>query len=203
MKILIAMGVIHLVAMISPGPDFLVVVKNSLKYSSRIGSYTAVGIALGLVIHMTYCILGLGLVISQSILLFNVIKYLGAAYLICIGIASFLSKDEPLQLDMKKDVQTLSPMRAVKMGFLVNALNPKATLAFVSLFSAFITPETPLRISLAFAGFAIVSALVWFSFVASIFTFQKVRCIFEKAKTRVDRTIGILFVSLGLKVVDV
>jgi RhtB (resistance to homoserine/threonine) family protein len=203
MKILIAMGIIHLVAMISPGPDFLVVVKNSLKYSSRIGSYTAVGIALGLVIHMTYCILGLGLVISQSILLFNVIKYLGAAYLICIGIASFLSKDEPLQLDAKKDVQILSPMRAVKMGFLVNALNPKATLAFVSLFSAFITPETPLRISLAFAGFVIVSALVWFSFVASIFTFQKVRYIFEKAKTRVDRTIGILFVSLGLKVVDV
>lgn len=152
---------------------------------------------------MTYCILGLGLVISQSILLFNVIKYLGAAYLICIGIASFLSKDEPLQLDAKKDVQILSPMRAVKMGFLVNALNPKATLAFVSLFSAFITPETPLRIPLAFAGFVIVSALVWFSFVASIFTFQKVRYIFEKAKTRVDRTIGILFVSLGLKVVDV
>lgn len=47
MKILIAMGIIHLVAMISPGPDFLVVVKNSLKYSSRIGSYTAVGIRLG------------------------------------------------------------------------------------------------------------------------------------------------------------
>lgn len=203
MNILIAMGIIHLVAMISPGPDFLLVVKNSMKYSLRIGSYTAVGIALGLVIHMTYCILGLGLVISQSIVLFNIIKYLGAAYLICIGIASFLSKDEPLQIDTKKDVQMIPPLRAVKMGFLVNALNPKATLAFVSLFSAFITPETPLRISLAFAVFVIVSALMWFSFVASIFTFQKVRYIFDKAKTRVDRTIGILFVSLGLKIVDV
>lgn len=203
MKILIAMCLIHLVAMISPGPDFLTVIKNSLRYSARTGVYTAVGISLGLVIHMTYCILGLGLVISQSILLFNVIKYLGAAYLICIGIASFLSKDEPLQLDAKKDVRALSPMHAVRMGFLVNALNPKATLAFVSLFSAFITPTTPLSISLAFSAFVIVSALVWFSFVASIFTFQKVRYIFEKAKTRVDRTIGILFVSLGLKVVDV
>jgi RhtB (resistance to homoserine/threonine) family protein len=197
------MCAIHLVAMISPGPDFLLVVKNSMKYSSRMGSYTALGVALGLVIHMTYCILGLGLVISQSILLFNIIKYLGAAYLICIGIASFLSKDEPLQIDAKKDVHMIPPMQAVKMGFLVNALNPKATLAFVSIFSAFITPETPLRISLAFAVFVILSALVWFSFVASIFTFQKVRYIFEKAKTRVDRTIGILFVSLGLKIVDV
>jgi RhtB (resistance to homoserine/threonine) family protein len=203
MEILLAMCMIDLLAMISPGPDFLVVVKNSIQYSSRIGCYTAVGIALGLVVHMTYCILGLGLVISQSIMLFNLIKYLGAAYLICIGIMSFMSKDVPLHIDAKKDTKAITPAQAIKMGFYVNALNPKATLAFVSLFSAFITPETPLRIPLAFAVFAVVSSVLWFSFVASIFTFQKVRFIFDKAKSRVDRTIGILLVSLGLKVVDV
>ncbi len=203
MKILIAMCMIDLLAMISPGPDFLVVVKNSIRYSSRIGCYTAVGIALGLMVHMTYCILGLGLVISKSILLFNLIKYLGAAYLICIGIMSFMSKDEPLQVDAKKETQMISPAEAVKMGFFVNALNPKATLAFVSLFSAFITPDTPLRIPLAFAVFTIIASVLWFSLVASIFTIQKVKSIFDKAKSRVDRTMGILLVSLGLKVVDV
>ncbi len=203
MEILIAMCVIDLLAMISPGPDFLVVVKNSLKYSSRIGCYTALGIALGLVVHMTYCILGLGLVISQSIMLFNIIKYLGAAYLICIGIMSFMSKDEPLQLDTKKETIMISPAEAIKMGFFVNALNPKATFAFVSLFSAFITPETPLWIPLTFAAFTIIASILWFCLVASIFTIQKVKSIFNKAKSRVDRTIGILLVSLGLKVVDV
>lgn len=203
MKILIAMCMIDLLAMISPGPDFLVVVKNSIKYSSRTGYWTALGIAGGLMVHMTYCILGLGLVISQSIMLFNIIKYVGAAYLICIGIMSFMSKDEPLQLDEKKEVKVISPMDAIKMGFFVNVLNPKATFAFVSLFSAFITPDTPLYIPLGFAAFTVVSSILWFSLVASIFTFQKVRSIFEKAKTRVDRTMGILLVSLGLKVVDV
>lgn len=203
MKILIAMCMIDLLAMISPGPDFLVVVKNSIRYSSRIGCYTAVGIALGLMVHMTYCILGLGLVISQSIMLFNLIKYLGAAYLICIGVMSFISKDEPLQLDAKKETTMISPAGAIKMGFFVNVLNPKATLAFVSLFSAFITPETPLRIPLAFAAFTVISSVLWFSLVASIFTIQKVKTVFNKAKSRVDRTIGILLVSLGLKVVDV
>jgi RhtB (resistance to homoserine/threonine) family protein len=178
-------------------------VKNSLKYSPRIGRYTAIGIALGLVVHMTYCILGIGLVISQSIMLFNLIKYLGAAYLICIGIMSFLSKDEPLQLDAKKETAMISPGAAIKMGFFVNALNPKATFAFVSLFSAFITPETPLHIPLAFAAFTIVSSVLWFSLVASIFTIQQVKSVFDKAKTRVDRTIGVVLVSLGLKVVDV
>ena len=203
MEILIAMCIIDLLAMISPGPDFLVVVRNSVKYSPAIGRYTAVGIALGLVVHMTYCILGLGLIISQSIMLFNLIKYLGAAYLICIGIASFMSKDEDLDLSVKKDEKILSPKEAIKMGFYINALNPKATLAFVSLFSAFITPETPDRIQYAFAVFVIVSSVMWFSLVASIFTIQKVQAAFNKAKSRVDRTIGIMLVSLGLKVVDV
>ncbi len=203
MKILIAMCVIDLLATISPGPDFLVVVKNSLKYSPRIGCYTTLGIACGLVVHMTYCILGLGLVISKSILLFNVIKYLGAAYLVCIGIASFMSKDEPLQLDAQKETKMISPAAAIKMGFFVNVLNPKATLAFVSLFSAFITPETPLRIPLAFACFTIVFSILWFSLISSIFTIQKVKSIFDKAKSRVDRTIGIFLVALGLKVVSV
>lgn len=203
MKILLAMCTISLLAMISPGPDFLVVVKNSIRYSSRTGCYTAVGIALGLVIHMTYCILGLGLVISRSIVLFNLIKYLGAAYLICIGIMSFLSKDEPLHLDAQRETRGISPAGAIKMGFLVNLLNPKATLAFVSLFSAFITPTTPLSIPLAFAVFTVVSSVLWFSLVASMFTIQQVRTIFDKAKSRVDRTMGILLVSIGLKVVDV
>ncbi len=197
------MCVIDLLAMISPGPDFLVVVRNSVKYSPSIGRYTSIGIALGLLVHMTYCILGLGLIISQSIMLFNLIKYLGAAYLICIGIASFMSKDQDLDLSTEREAKAISPKQAIKMGFYVNALNPKATLAFVSLFSAFITPETPNSIQYTFAVFVVVSSIIWFSLVASIFTIKKVQVAFNKSKSRVDRTIGILLVSLGLKVVDV
>jgi RhtB (resistance to homoserine/threonine) family protein len=203
MEIFIAMCVIDLLAMISPGPDFIVVVRNSVKYSPRIGRYTAVGIALGLLVHMTYCILGLGLVISQSIVLFNLIKYLGAAYLICLGIMSFISKEDDLDLSGTKATTMISPVQAMKIGFTVNALNPKATLAFVSLFSAFITPETPWIIPYAFAVFVLISSVLWFSLVASIFTIQKVQQVFYKAKTRFDRTLGVLLVSLGLKVVDV
>lgn len=203
MEILITMIVVDTLAMISPGPDFIIVVRNSIKYSPRIGRWTAVGIALGLLVHMTYCILGLGLIISKSIVLFNLIKYLGAAYLICIGIMSFMSKDEDLDLSTDKEKSSITPLQAIKMGFYVNALNPKATLAFVSLFSAFITPDTSMGIQLAFAVYVVVSSVVWFAGVASIFTIQKVQAAFNKAKNRVDRTIGIVLVSLGLRVVDV
>lgn len=203
MELLLAMCVINLIAMVSPGPDFIIVVRNSIKYSPRIGRYTTIGIALGLVVHMVYCILGLGLIISQSIMLFTIIKYLGAAYLICIGIMSFINKDEDVQVETTKEVVAISPSEAIKMGFYVNVLNPKATLAFVSLFSAFITPQTPSSIQYMFAVFVIASSLLWFSLVASIFTIKTVQIAFNKGKTRVDKTIGIALVALGLKVVDV
>ena len=203
MEVLIAMCALHTVALISPGPDFLLVVRNSVRYSHRTGQWTSVGIALGILVHMTYCILGIGFIISQSILLFNILKYLGAAYLVCIGIMSFLSKEEGMPLaDEHKEQKQLSPASAIKMGFYINVLNPKATLAFVSIFSAFITPETPFATQWIFAAYACVSALVWFSFVASVFSISKVQLAFAKARNRIDRTIGVVLVSLGLRVLD-
>lgn len=73
---------VHLLATISPGPDFVVAVKNSMSYSRKTGTWTAIGCGLGISIHIMYCVAGLAVVISKYILLFDAIKYLGAAYLI-------------------------------------------------------------------------------------------------------------------------
>lgn len=77
---------IHLLGVISPGPDFIICARNSLTYSRKTGIWTAVGFGLGISVHILYCLAGLALIISQSILLFNFIKYLGASYLVYIGI---------------------------------------------------------------------------------------------------------------------
>lgn len=91
-----------ILAAISPGPDFAMVIKNSLLYSRRAGIYTALGVSVSLLIHAVYCILGLALVISRSLLAFSIIKYLGAAYLIYIGIKGFLAKREVICLENKR-----------------------------------------------------------------------------------------------------
>src|SRR3954463_9342933 len=82
----ITFGAIALLAAISPGPDFLVVTKNSINHSRRIGIMTALGVGSAILVHVAYTIVGVGLIISQSILLFSAIKLLGAMYLCYLGV---------------------------------------------------------------------------------------------------------------------
>ena len=89
---LLAVITITLLAVISPGPDFAMVTRNSLLLSRRAGVLTAVGIGLGVLVHVAYTLLGLGLLIQQSLWLFNAIKLLGAAYLVYLGLKMLRSQ---------------------------------------------------------------------------------------------------------------
>jgi threonine/homoserine/homoserine lactone efflux protein len=73
--------IIHLMAVMSPGPDFIMALRNSLTYSRKTGIYTAIGFGFGIGVHVLYCVFGLALIISTSTIAFNIIKYLGVAYL--------------------------------------------------------------------------------------------------------------------------
>lgn len=168
---LITVGIIHLFAVMSPGPDFAMVSRNSLIYSRKIAIYTALGIALGISIHVAYCILGLGLVISQSILLFNLIKYVGAGYLIYIGYKSIRSKPvDTTEAAVERATVDISKSHAVWGGFLTNVLNPKATLFFLALFTQVMDPNTPKSIQLLYGIEMMIITFVWFAFIALLFS---------------------------------
>lgn len=130
---------------ISPGADFVMVVRNSLTYSRKAGLFSALGVNLAIWIHVAYSIAGLALIISQSILLFSIIKYLGAAYLLYIGWKTFSAKSIPNVDASKKSSRSISNFAALRIGFITNALNPKATIFFLSIFTQIVTPETPLQ----------------------------------------------------------
>ncbi len=88
----------HLLAVISPGPDFVMALKNSLTYSRKTGIYTALGFGIGIGVHIVYSFAGLAVIISQSEVVFLIIKYLGAAYLFYIGIRALLEKPSGVHL---------------------------------------------------------------------------------------------------------
>lgn len=81
--------IVHLLALISPGPDFIVACRNAIQYSRKIGLWTAVGFGIGVSVHLSFAFFGLTWVVSQSDTLFTVVKYLGAVYLIYLGVSSF------------------------------------------------------------------------------------------------------------------
>ena len=85
-------ALIHLLAVMSPGPDFIMLTRNTITYSRKAGIYTALGLGCGILVHVIYSLVGIGLIISQSIVLFSGIKFIGAAYLIYLGYKSLTSK---------------------------------------------------------------------------------------------------------------
>jgi RhtB (resistance to homoserine/threonine) family protein len=192
--------VIHLLAVISPGPDFIMACRNSLSYSRKTGIWTAVGFGFGIAVHIFYSLAGLALIISKSILLFNAIKFLGAAYLVYIGLRSILSKSSKIELGEHHKKEDITHFAAIRIGFLTNVLNPKATLFFLSLFTLVISPETPLPIMGVMSIIMIINTMLWFSLVAVFLTQKRIRSIFEKFQGVFNKTLGGLLIALGIKV---
>ena len=192
---------IHALAVASPGPDFLVVIKNSLNYSRKIGVWTALGIATGIGIHVIYGIGGISLLVSQNSIIYNIVKYTGALYLIYMGVQSFgmVKKKKVLSRDSLL-LDKMNPRSAFKNGFITNVLNPKATLFFLSIFSALIPPMTPSYILRLIAMLLILNTGLWFVLVSFVFSNEKVQRGFYKYEHKINMVFGILLISLAIKI---
>ncbi|HQX26458.1 MAG TPA: LysE family transporter [Alphaproteobacteria bacterium] len=192
--------VLMIVAAASPGPDFVLAIRNALTYSRQTGIFTAIGLALGVCVHTAYCILGIAALISKSIVLFNVIKYLGAAYLVYIGIRALLSKGfTDAQDNISRARTDIHWSKALGMGFLTNILNPKATMFFLALFTQVIEPGTPVSVQIVFALTCAVIVGAWFSFVALVLSSAPVRQKFLGVSQWIDRVCGGAMIGLGLR----
>jgi len=192
--------IIHLLALISPGPDFIVAVKNSLTYSRKVGVFTALGFGLGITIHLFYCVGGLAILISQSIIIFNILKLLGAGYLIFIGLKTIISKSPAVKINNTSNTSEISALKAVEIGFLTNVLNPKATLSLLSLFTIVISPDTPSYILAILCTIMIFSTIIWFTLVSIFFTQKKIRNTYNKIQGVFNKVLGGLLIGLGITV---
>ena len=199
----IAVYSITLFAAMSPGPDFFVAVRSALVHNFKTACMTSLGLAMGVGTHCLYCILGVGLLISQSILLFNIIKWVGAAYLIYIGIQSVRSKGAEISrksIDAQIGNQKTSYFKALKTGFVTNVMNPQATLFFLSLFTQIISPETPFSVQAGYIVTSMVVVFSWFAFLSVIITRRLVRRLYERASKWIDRLMGVILIGLGIRI---
>ena len=187
---------ITLLACISPGPDFALVSRNGLLLSRRAGVLTAMGIGLGVLVHVGYTLLGLGLVLQQSPWLFNALKLAGAAYLVYLGIKMLRSRPDVQQPDAASPA--LSDLAALRSGFLTNALNPKTSIFIVSLFMGVVRPDTGLPVQMAYGVFIAGAHVLWFSLVALCFSAGRVREKLLAARQWIDRVFGGLLVGFGV-----
>lgn len=196
---ILALTAIQVVGLISPGPDFAVVMRNSLVYSRKTGSLTAVGVAFGILVHLIYILLGLGILISKTVWLFHVFKYLGASYLVYIGVKGVKARKSALHYGENKAQRDISPLAAFRSGFLTNVLNVKAMLYFLSLISAFITSQEPPLLIGVYGLIIFFSTLMWFLFVAYGFSHKRLRLLFGDYHHWIEWITGSVLILLGVR----
>lgn len=195
-----AVALIHLLAVASPGPDFAIVVRESVAHGRRAGVFSALGVGCGIFIHVAYSLLGIGLIVSQSIVLFNALKWLAAAYLFYIGIKALRAKPvSTADAELNRFEGVRSARSAFAAGFVTNGLNPKATLFFLSLFTVVINPHTPLAVQAGYGVYLALATALWFCLVAQLFSHQRVRAGFAKLGHWFDRLMGAVLIGLGVK----
>lgn len=185
----LTVALIHFLAVASPGPDFAVVLRQALCQSQTNARATALGVGLGILVHVGYSLLGIGLIIQQSVWLFNVLKVIGALYLTWIAIHCLRARAGGLHVEARSEAGQ-SGLAALRLGFLTNVLNPKATLFFVSLFSVVISPDTPIALQAGYGLYMAVATGIWFALVASFFTLPRVRRGFDRFGHWFDRLMG-------------
>ena len=193
-------ALVHLLAVISPGPDCAIVSRNSVSSGRRAGLVTASGVGCGILVHVAYSLLGIGFIVSQSVWLFNLLKLAAAGYLFYLGIKALRSRPQTLDGELAPR-PPMSSTKAFGNGFVTNGLNPKATFFFLSLFALVISPHTPVGIQ-AFYGFYLAIATgAWFCLVAVLFSHARVRRGFGRLGHWFDRLMGAVLIGLGLHLV--
>ncbi len=185
----LTVALVHLLAVASPGPDFAVIIRQALCQSRRNALLTAAGVGAGILVHVTYSLLGIGLLIQQSLLLFNILKVVGALYLSWIVIQCLRARAGGMHVAAESALAQRG-LAAFRLGFLTNTLNPKATLFFVSLFSVVISPGTPVALQTAYGVYMALATGLWFALVATFFTLPRVRRGFNRFGHWLDRLMG-------------
>jgi len=197
----LTVALIHLLAVASPGPDFAVVVRESVAHGRRAGTWTAAGVGTAIFLHVGYSLLGIGLIVSQSIVLFNALKWAAAAYLLYIGFKAIRAKPAAAGAEtLQAEPVVRTAKGAYIAGFMTNGLNPKATLFFLSLFTVVINPHTPLLVQAGYGVYLAFATAAWFCLVAMLFSQPRVRAGFHRMGHWFDRTMGAVLIALGVKI---
>ena len=199
------------ILVILPGPDFALMAKISLMNGRPQGQAAAVGVALGICVHTTAAMLGISAIIAQSVLWFSILKYVGAAYLVWLGIHALRSGQAVSAAVVKTARQDDAPRSAQRLtlrqwmhffgqGFLTNALNPKAVLIFLTFLPQFMDPHAPLAPQFLTLG-SIMSGLCLFWYVPLAYMLGRIRHIFENSRFQkwMQRCTGLVFIAFGLK----
>ncbi len=225
LSLLLTLAVIHSVALISPGPDFAIMVKIATQQSRSTAIAAAVGISIAILAHTILSLTGVSLLIKSSHTLYLLVQIVGASYLAWMGFGALraglailakrkasASTNAGTNVDaLSADVEgtasiagglggAMSRRQGFLTGLYTNLLNPKALVFFLTLFSALITPSVTTSTKIASAILLLSLSLAWFGFLAVMLSKAQVQLKLQRLTPVIDAVIGVIFMSVALAI---
>ncbi|WP_111706239.1 LysE family translocator [Lutibacter citreus] len=186
---------------LTPGADTIYIITRSIAQGKKAGIYSVLGIGSGAIIHITLAGFGLSVLLAKSILLFNIIKLIGALYLIYLGVKMLLDNSK-LFTDEKIEFNKTDLWKIYRQGFITNLMNPKVAIFFLSLLPQFIKPEyvnSPIPFLILGLTF-LTTGTIWCLFLAYSASFMTNTL---RENDRIGKILkkvsGFVFISLGLQ----
>ena len=185
---------------ISPGPDLFYILSRTMASGKNVGMASSIGVGVGALVHVSAAALGLSAILATSLIAFSIVKYIGAAYLIYLGIKSLRNAGNNIELSM--NAANVSTWAAFKQGMLVDILNPKAAIFFMAFLPQFVRPEIgyiPFQLLGLGLLVILVGVMVEFSF---IFLAAKLTGFLRKNRSIhswLDRILGSILIGLGIR----
>ncbi|MEO8609487.1 MAG: LysE family transporter [Chloroflexota bacterium] len=201
---ILAIALVHIAAVVSPGANFLIVTRNSLSYTRQAGLLTARGVALGSLTYVTIGLLGFATVIAGSPMIFNLIKLVGTIYFFYIGAKTLLSLRNPPRQEGQRAESAqpeLSPRGAFLSGVGTSLSNPTAALYFLSLFTTFVDTSAPAGEKILTGLVLVTISFTWYSIVAATFSIPRVRALYLRFEKWLNGFIGFMWIALGIKLI--
>ncbi|HEV7346159.1 MAG TPA: LysE family transporter [Devosia sp.] len=183
-----------------PGADFAMVLRQAVAGGRRAALFTSAGIAASILVHGSYTLLGIGVIVGQSLLLFNIIKWLGAAYLVWLAISAFRSPAPVAPAADGLAIGGRGDFASFALGFLTNLLNPKAVLFFLALFTTLVSAHTGGQTKMIYVLCMSIMLFAWFALVSIFFTTASVRQGFFRFGRWFNRVTGVTFLVLAVRV---
>jgi threonine/homoserine/homoserine lactone efflux protein len=204
--IFVTVAVAHFLALLSPGPDFVLVVKSAIKNNGKNAIGVAMGIASANALYITLCLIGVGSILAASIFIMVGLKIVGGLFLIYLAIQALRARKVSYNnLDVanptNSDVIKTTFFKEFITGFMSGILNPKNLLFYLSLFTVVLTPEIGIAFKLGLGIWMTAIVFLWDLSVIFILSTQKIRSKFIKAAYYIDKVTGVLLGLIGFAII--
>lgn len=183
---------------ISPGPDLIYILSKTIAQGRKIGIASSLGVCSGALVHVFAAAFGLSAILATSAIAFSAVKYVGAAYLIYLGIQALRSKGSTFDMPVKNEVK-ITAWKAFRQGALADILNPKVAIFFMAFLPQFVRPELGHN-SVQIIILGTLVAIVVESFI--VLTAAQTTNFFRKNRhfaVWLDRILGSVLIGLGLR----